>query len=163
MGSFLILDWKLFERRDSFFKQNYSWFTMLCQFLKYSKETHQSSYTFPFFYYGLSHETGCGSLCCTEGRDSLFRLCLLRKLVPCLTLLITWLIKNYWFYCWILGTYRERQRKNQDEEVYKLTGLLERKVEEPYALGSKSENPLRSQPSRVSLGSEEGRRKTTEK
>ena len=49
----------------------YSWFTMLCQFLLYSKVTPTHIYIHSLscviFHHGLSQETGCSSLCCTVG------------------------------------------------------------------------------------------------
>ena len=49
----------------------YSWFTMLCQSLLYSKVTQFSTYRHSFlnilFHYGLSQEIGYSSLCSTVG------------------------------------------------------------------------------------------------
>ena len=58
------------------FLVRYSWFTMLCQFLLYSKVTCMYIYTYSFSHIILhgvpSWETGYSSLCCTLGPQCLF-------------------------------------------------------------------------------------------
>ena len=53
----------------NFFKLKYSWFTMVCRFLLYSKVTQLYTYRYSFlyvlFHYGLSQDTKNSSPCCT--------------------------------------------------------------------------------------------------
>ena len=67
--------WKSFLYFLTFLKLKYSWFTMLCQFLLYSKvtqlytHTHICTHSFShiIFHHVLSQEIGYSSLCCTVG------------------------------------------------------------------------------------------------